>query len=88
MGIRVTNKGLTDSASALAKSSSWPPWPSWRGSLRLKKPVTMRLSEDVVDYFKAMADESGVPYQSLINLYLRDCLAHSRKVQINWSHAA
>ena len=44
---------------------------------KLKKPVTMLLSEDVVDYFKGMADESGVPYQSLINLYLRDCLANS-----------
>jgi uncharacterized protein (DUF4415 family) len=53
----------------------------------LKKPVTMRLSEDVVDYFKAMADESGVTYQSLINWYLRDCLANSRKVQINWPNA-
>jgi uncharacterized protein (DUF4415 family) len=42
---------------------------------KLKKPVTMRLSEDVVVYFKGMADEAGVPYQSLINLYLRDCLA-------------
>ena len=51
---------------------------------RLKKPVTMRLSEDVVEYFKAMADEADVPYQSLINLYLRDCLANSRKVQIKW----
>jgi len=39
---------------------------------KLKKPVTMRLSEDVIDYFKEMADEAGVPYQSLINLYLRD----------------
>lgn len=55
---------------------------------KLKKPVTMRLSEDVVDYFKAMAEESGVPYQSLINLYLRDCLASSRKVKINWPHSA
>jgi len=44
----------------------------------------MRLSEDVVIYFKRMADEAGVPYQSLINLYLRDCLANNRKVQINW----
>ena len=51
---------------------------------RLKKPVTMRLLEDIVEYFKAMADEAGVPYQSLINLYLRDCLANSRKVQIKW----
>ncbi|OYT90985.1 MAG: antitoxin [Burkholderiales bacterium PBB3] len=53
-------------------------------AFKLKKPVTLRLSEDVVDYFKGMAEESGVPYQSLINLYLRDCLANSRKVQINW----
>ena len=51
---------------------------------KLKKPVTMRISEDVVDYFKGMADEAGVPYQSLINLYLRDCITHNRKVQINW----
>ncbi len=51
---------------------------------KLKKSVTMRISEDVVDYFKRMADEAGVPYQSLINLYLRDCIAQSRKVQINW----
>ena len=55
---------------------------------KLKKPVTMRLSADVVEYFKAMADEAGVPYQSLINLYLRDCLAQNRKVQINWLKAA
>ncbi|WP_426148527.1 BrnA antitoxin family protein [Polaromonas sp. DSR2-3-2] len=57
-------------------------------SSRLKKPVTMRLSEDVVEYFKAMADEPGVPYQSLIKLYLRDCLANSRKVQIQWPETA
>ena len=51
---------------------------------KLKKPVTIRLSEDVVVYFIGMADEAGVPYQSLMNLYLRDCLATHRKVQINW----
>ena len=51
---------------------------------KLKKPVSMRLSEDVVVYFKNMAEESGVPYQSLINLYLRDCVMHHRKVEINW----
>jgi predicted DNA binding CopG/RHH family protein len=55
---------------------------------KLKKHVTMRLSEDVVLYFKGMADDAGVPYQSLINLYLRDCLANRRKVQINWPQAA
>lgn len=53
---------------------------------KLKRPVTMRLSDDVLQYFKGMAGEVGVPYQSLINLYLRYCLATSRKMQINWSH--
>jgi uncharacterized protein (DUF4415 family) len=51
---------------------------------KLKKPVTMRLSEDVVEYFKSMAAEVGVPYQSLINLYLRDCVTQHRQVQIVW----
>ena len=51
---------------------------------KLKKPVSMRLSEDVIDYFKGMAIEAGVPYQSLINLYLRDCVIKHRKVQIAW----
>jgi uncharacterized protein (DUF4415 family) len=51
---------------------------------KLKKPVTMRLSEDVIGYFKDMSAENGVPYQSLINLYLRDCVATHRKVDISW----
>ncbi|MBN8464364.1 MAG: BrnA antitoxin family protein [Dechloromonas sp.] len=50
----------------------------------LKTPVTMRLSEDVVTYFKRMAVDAGVPYQSLINLYLRDCVTQHRQVQIAW----
>lgn len=54
---------------------------------KLKKPVTMRLSEDVINYFKEMAEESGVPYQSLINLYLRDCVARHRKVDISWQNS-
>ncbi len=55
---------------------------------RLKKPITMRLSEDVINYFKGMAVDSGVPYQSLINLYLRDCVAHHRKIDISWNKKA
>ena len=51
---------------------------------KLKKSVTMRLSEDVVAYFKHMAADAGVPYQSLINLYLRDCIMQHRQVQIAW----
>lgn len=50
----------------------------------LKKSVTMRLSEDVIDYFKKMTEETGVPYQSLINLYLKDCVEQHRKIHISW----
>jgi len=53
-------------------------------SSKLKKSVTIRLSEDVITYFKEMSEDSGVPYQSLINLYLRDCANHHRKVNIQW----
>ncbi len=55
---------------------------------KLKKSVTMRLSEDVIGYFKTMAEEAGVPYQSLINLYLRDCVKQHRQVQIAWPPSA
>ena len=51
---------------------------------KLKKSVTIRLGVDVIDYFKAMAEETGVPYQSLINLYLRDCAQHRRKMDMRW----
>jgi len=55
---------------------------------KLKKSVTMRLSEDVIEYFKQMAEKSGVPYQSLINLYLRDCVAQHRELDITWKKHA
>ena len=51
---------------------------------RLKQPVTIRLDQDTVSYFKAMADETGVPYQTLINLYLRDCAINERKLAMEW----
>lgn len=51
---------------------------------RLKQPVTMRLDQDTVSYFKVMADETGVPYQTLINLYLRDCAVNERKLAMEW----
>lgn len=51
---------------------------------RLKKQVTLRISPDVVEYFKQMAEETGIPYQSLINLYLRDCVSSQRKLNLNW----
>ena len=51
----------------------------------LKQPVTMRLDRDTVAYFKLMAEETGIPYQTLINLYLRDCVASNRKLEMNWA---
>ena len=51
---------------------------------KLKRPVTIRLGEDVIDYFKSMSEDSGIPYQSLINLYLRDCVAQHKKIDIAW----
>jgi uncharacterized protein (DUF4415 family) len=51
---------------------------------KLKRQVTIRMSDDIIGYFKAMAEETGIPYQSLINLYLRDCVAHRRKPDLSW----
>ena len=51
---------------------------------KLKKQITIRLDEDTVAYFKAMAEEKGIPYQSLINLYLRDCAQEHRELQLAW----
>ena len=51
---------------------------------RLKKQVTLRIGEDVIEYFKKEAAENGIPYQSLINLYLRDCVASERKLRLKW----
>ena len=47
---------------------------------QLKKQVTIRLDEDAINYFKSVSDEVGIPYQSLINLYLRNCAATHRKL--------
>ena len=50
----------------------------------LKQPVTMRLDKDSIAYFKGLAEESGIPYQTLINLYLRDCASKERKLDMKW----
>ena len=50
----------------------------------LKQPVTIRLDRDTVAYFKAMAAKTGLPYQKLINLYLRDCAANRRQLSLQW----
>lgn len=51
----------------------------------LKQPVTMRLDRDTVSYFKALSEETSIPYQTLINLYLRDCAVHRRKLRMKWA---
>ncbi len=51
----------------------------------LKQPITMRLDRDTVSYFKTISEETGIPYQSLINLYLRDCAINQRKLHMSWT---
>jgi len=51
---------------------------------QLKKQITIRLDEDSITYFKAVSEEVGIPYQSLINLYLRECAASHRKLSLSW----
>ena len=51
---------------------------------QLKKQITIRLDEDVIDYFKSLSEENGIPYQNLINLYLKDCAEHHKKLKMNW----
>ena len=55
---------------------------------RLKRQVTIRLDERTIEYFKALSEESGIPYQTLINLYLRDCAANQKRLSVNWKSVA
>ena len=52
---------------------------------QLKKQITIRLDEDAIAYFKSISEQLGIPYQSLINLYLRDCAANRRTLDLSWS---
>ena len=54
---------------------------------RLKKQITLRVDPEVIRYFKEMAEETGIPYQTLINLYLQDCVATQRNLQLAWPPA-
>lgn len=51
---------------------------------RMKRQVTIRLDEGTISYFKALGDEMGIPYQTLINLYLRDCAGSGRRLELEW----
>lgn len=54
---------------------------------RLKQPITIRLDKGTVSYFKDMANDLGMPYQNLINLYLRDCALHHKRLALRWAGA-
>ncbi|MGE0454317.1 MAG: BrnA antitoxin family protein [Vicinamibacteria bacterium] len=55
---------------------------------RLKKQITIRLDQPTIEYFKAAAEASGIPYQTLINLYLRDCADSKRRLSLEWRASA
>ncbi len=52
---------------------------------QLKQQVTLRIRPDVIEYFKSMAEDTGIPYQSLISLYLQDCAKTHRKLDPQWT---
>lgn len=51
---------------------------------RLKKQITINIDNDTIDFFREQSEESGIPYQTLINLYLSDCARHKKQLQISW----
>lgn len=52
---------------------------------KLKKQITINIDSDTIDYFKSLSEDSGIPYQTLINLYLTDCAANKKQLKINWN---
>jgi uncharacterized protein (DUF4415 family) len=50
-----------------------------------KRQITIRLDESTIDYFKGLSEASGIPYQNLINLYLRDCAAEKKRLKLGWA---
>lgn len=51
---------------------------------KLKQQITINIDSEVIDFFKQMSATSGIPYQTLINLYLSDCMTQKRKLNISW----
>ncbi len=51
---------------------------------RLKKQITIRLETKTLEYFKRLSEDTGIPYQTLINLYLRDCATTKKKPSLRW----
>ena len=51
---------------------------------KLRKQISIRIDIDTIEYFRKKAEETGITYQNLINLYLTDCAIHSKKIKITW----
>lgn len=51
---------------------------------KLKKQISINIDSSVIDYFKQQANETGIPYQTLINLYLADCAEKKKKLKLDW----
>ncbi|MCG6192729.1 BrnA antitoxin family protein [Leptospira sp. FAT2] len=51
---------------------------------KLKKPITIRVDVDTIGYFKGLSDQTGIPYQNLINLYLAECASKHKKIDLSW----
>ena len=51
---------------------------------QLKKQITINISKEVLDYFKDLSEKTSIPYQSLINFYLLDCVKNKKKIDISW----
>lgn len=52
---------------------------------KLKKQITINIDSDTIDYFKAQSENSGIPYQTLINLYLADCATNKKQLRVSWN---
>ena len=52
---------------------------------RVRRPVTVNIDVETIDYFKAQSQDSGIPYQTLINLYLSDCVKNKRQLNLSWN---
>lgn len=50
----------------------------------LKRQISIKMDQTIIDYFKDLSNENGIPYQTLINMYLSDCVRNSRRIEINW----
>ena len=51
---------------------------------KLKKQITINIDSETIDYFKQLSESSGIPYQTLINLYLTDCASQKKQLQMSW----